>query len=142
MNISSRFENYMQKIEKLSQYLRSAVTLCLVFMLLGLGSCQAKRSFEALLGFATDTEHRDNDSGQVNLTVISCSGNENEIKRHLQVPGHALSINHAVGQLAADLFLFKNPAIESGKGISFNRQLILSYPSTIPVYLRNRSILI
>ena len=132
----------MQKLEKLTQYLRSAVILSLVFMLLGLGSCQAKRSFHALLGSVADTEQRDYDSGQASLRVISCSSNENEIKRHLQVPGHALSINHAVGQLAADLFLFKNPAIESGKGIFFNRQLIPSYPSTIPVYLRNRSILI
>ena len=132
----------MLKLEKLTQYLRSAVILSLVFMLLGLGSCQAKRSFEALLGSVADTEHLDNESGQGNLTVISCSSYDNDIKRHLQVPGHALSINHAVGQLAADLFLFKNPAIDSGKGISFNRQLIPSYPSTIPVYLRNRSILI
>jgi hypothetical protein len=129
----------MKHTERLSKTTSSAIALLVIVVFLGLGSCPVKKGFYTLLGSAALSQ----DSGKGSIATV-CSGVEKSLSENLNLPQQAFTFTPPL--LPAD-FLSSFPDLGiaplAGKlQAMYAGSRPLLHLKTVPLYLRNRSLLI
>jgi hypothetical protein len=129
----------MKHTERLSKTTSSAIALLVIVVFLGLGSCPVKKGFHTLLGSAALSQ----DSGKGSIAAV-CSGVEKSLSENLNLPQQAFTF---IAPLLPADFLSGFPDLGiaplAGKQQAMyagSRPLL--HLKTVPLYLRNSSLLI
>jgi hypothetical protein len=130
----------MEKLRKLSRYIRSAIILSLVLMLPGLASCQGRKAFSTFFSDITNTEQADLTNSKPVVSAASCSTGRIVKQPHL-LPEHTNTFTHSAALLAADYFLYNLPDLSPSR-IRVQDQFKPKDLYAPPLFLRNRAILI
>lgn len=129
----------MKQTERLSKTTTSAIALLLIIVFLGLGSCSVKKGFHTLLGSAAFSQ----DSGKGSIAAV-CSGVEKSLSENLNLSQQAFTFTPPL--LPAEI-LSSFPDLGIGplagkQQAMYAGSCLLLHLKTVPLYLRNRSLLI
>lgn len=129
----------MKHTERLSQTTSAAIALLLIVVFLGLGSCPVKKAFHTVLGSPALSLHAG--KGPV---AAACSGAEKSFSQDLSSPQPGVTFTPSLLP-AGFLSSFPDFGIAplAGKQQAlYSGSRALLHLKTVPVYLKNRSLLI
>lgn len=133
----------MKKLERLSINVRSTIGLSLILVFLGLGSCPVKKAFHALLEESSGKEQTQDRFDKARSSVnITCNSADNSISQKLSLPERAFTLSHSPEFFLTTFLRFDFPSLDRGYKLKYNQELSSINPDAVPVYLRNRILLI
>ena len=132
-----------ERILILSRNIKSTIGFSLIFVFLGLGSCPVKKAFHAFLEEVSGkVQNQDRNDRAKNSVNITCNSADDSLTQKLSLPEREFTLSHSPGFFLTTFLRFDFPSFEKGYNLKHDLEITSSYPDAVPVYLRNRILLI
>lgn len=131
-----------ERVLILSRNVKSTIGFSLIFLFLGLGSCPVKKAFHAFLEELSGKEQNQDIFNRTKISVnVQCSADDS-LTQKLSLPEPEFTLSHSPDFFLPTLLSFDFSSFEKGYNLKYNLEITSSYPDAVPVYLRNRILLI
>lgn len=128
-----------QRVLILSRYLKTTIGFSLILVFLGLGSCPVKKAF--LEEFSGTEQNQDIFNGTKISVNVKCSADD-RLTQKLSLPEREFTLTHSPYFFLPTFLRFDFSSFEKGYNSKYDLEITSSYPDAVPVYLRNRLLLI
>lgn len=131
-----------ERILILSRNIKSTIGFSLIFVFLGLGSCTVKKAFHIFLEEFPGTAQNQDMFNSTKISVnIKCSA-DGSLTQKLSLPERGFTLSHSPYFFLPTFLRFDFPTFEKGYNLKYDLEIAYSYSDAVPVYLRNRILLI
>lgn len=131
-----------ERILTLSRNIKSTIGFSLIFIFLGLGSCPVKKAFHAFLEEVSGkVQIQDRFDRAKNLVNLACNSADDSLTQKF-LPEREFTLSHSPDFFLTTFLRFDFSSFEKGYNLKYDLDITSSYPDAVPVYLRNRILLI